>query len=408
MPGVPPQMSGMALICQFCLRPVKPTRLSGYPSVSLKRRFAPQRVPLCLPPADPYCPTPSQRLMMSHPQGLRSLVADLPYACDVQRLPPPLRGCWYQLEADEGTEAYLADATAARPGLLVAFARGFLRRFLNVFDVNGLVGTCPMHVLSLPQLRALLGPGTGPDAVILDVGAGDGYVTDKLAALCREVHCTETSWPMARALRRRGYLCTQADLATGAAPPSGPYDVVSILNVLDRCDQPLSLLDAAHAALKDGGLLLVALVLPYVPCVYRGNVSYRPKQRLPIWSPDFEEAAAELCERVLQPRGYTVQALARCPYLSAGDEYQPIYSLDDVIVVCRKVGPPPAAGPCITGTAPNLQHPPGAECAMGNGEAGSAAGATAVGQHSALETAQGQGIGDAAEDGGPGAGENEC
>lgn len=49
------------------------------------------------------------------------------------------------------------------------------------------------------------------------------------------------------------------------------YDVISCLNVLDRCERPYQLLQQIHQALKPEGLAVIAVVLPYEPYVELGN-----------------------------------------------------------------------------------------------------------------------------------------
>ena len=51
------------------------------------------------------------------------------------------------------------------------------------------------------------------------------------------------------------------------------YDVISALNLIDRCDKPMTLLRQIHQALKPGtGRLLLAVVIPYKPYVEFGKV----------------------------------------------------------------------------------------------------------------------------------------
>ena len=46
------------------------------------------------------------------------------------------------------------------------------------------------------------------------------------------------------------------------------YDVIGCLNLLDRCDRPLTLLRHVRASLRPGsGRAVVAVVLPYKPYV---------------------------------------------------------------------------------------------------------------------------------------------
>ena len=50
------------------------------------------------------------------------------------------------------------------------------------------------------------------------------------------------------------------------------YDVISCLNLLDRCDKPVSMLHAMRRVLRPGtGRVLVALVIPFKPYVEFGK-----------------------------------------------------------------------------------------------------------------------------------------
>lgn len=52
---------------------------------------------------------------------------------------------------------------------------------------------------------------------------------------------------------------------------SNSYDIISCLNVLDRCDCPLSMLKQFRENLREGGLLILAVVLPFQPFVEKGG-----------------------------------------------------------------------------------------------------------------------------------------
>lgn len=51
------------------------------------------------------------------------------------------------------------------------------------------------------------------------------------------------------------------------------FDVITCLNLLDRCDKPLSLLHELKASLSPGGRVVVALVLPFNPYVETGKLT---------------------------------------------------------------------------------------------------------------------------------------
>jgi SAM-dependent methyltransferase len=245
-----------------------------------------------------------------------------------------------QLGVDGQTAEYIAQAEGARHGLLTTWLHRALRLFLSDFDINGLLGTYPMHVLSTEQWRTLLKQAS-PEGVthkrLLDVGAGRGDATKLLAELFTEVTVTETSRTMAKRLRRQGFRCIEADI-TESMKEGEIFDVVSLLNVLDRCDRPLSLLAKARTLLNHGGLLIVALVLPYGPFVYDGGQPRPPRERLPITLKGWEQASVEFITSALLPLGFTLRAMSRAPYLSGGDARRTLYELDDLIVILEATG----------------------------------------------------------------------
>jgi SAM-dependent methyltransferase len=264
----------------------------------------------------------------------------LQYGCRLDRLPAPLRDRFVQLGRDAALNAYLERAERERHGRFVTFVHRVLRGYLSDFDINGLLNIYPMHVLGTEQWSYLLEQAPlerAAGARLLDVGAGNGDVTHALAPLFGSVATTELSRAMAFRLRLRGFACFRQDVTTEGVPQP-PYDAIACLNVLDRCDRPLTLLANLRAGLADRGLLLLSLVLPYRPFVYDGGSSNEPSERLPLTRSDWESCAGELCQAVIEPLGLKVEVITRVPYLSGGDSRRPLYELDDVVLVCRARG----------------------------------------------------------------------
>lgn len=258
----------------------------------------------------------------------------LRYDCDFERLPQRLRQRFLTLTFDADARAFLERMWVNRPGIVRHELRGFLRQYASDFDVNGLLNIYPMHVLSTPQWRTLV-PRTG--GRLLDIGAGNGDTTQRIAPLFEKIVVTETSRAMAWRLRRHGFTCYCADVTT-ADLPEEPFDIITCLNVLDRCAQPLTLLERLHTMLKPDGILVIALVLPYKPSYYKGATITMPNEQLAVTSHVWEEAAVQFVTHVLEPKRWSVRTLSRVPYLSGGDRRQPFYELDDLIVVCIKEG----------------------------------------------------------------------
>ena len=132
----------------------------------------------------------------------------------------------------------------------------------------------------------------------------------------------------------RGWETHRLDVATRGAP-TPPYDVVSCLNVVDRCLLPRALLRQCRNAVTPDGRLLLSVPLPYLPHAYRGGRAVDPTEALDVYSTSWELGAGLMVERVLEPLGLAVERWTRVPYLSGGDARRSLYVLDAAIWVCR-------------------------------------------------------------------------
>ncbi|MEZ4329582.1 MAG: methyltransferase domain-containing protein [Polyangiales bacterium] len=263
------------------------------------------------------------------------------YALDAQRLGPALAAKAVWLDADPSTRAWIDHALANPHSGWAVAARGALAKVMSDYDANGILGTHDMRVLGQAQWRTLLGERLR--GRVLDVGAGDGHVTAELVApgpagtTVTDVVTTELSPKMAARLRERGYRCHELDLASAPLPEPGRFDVIAMLNVLDRSARPLSLLERLRDLLLPGGRLLLAVPLPLSPHVHVGPVTLEPDERLPLDDRSFEHAARTLTELAFEPLGLEVCSLSRVPYLCRGSAKRPVVVLDDsVFVLCRR------------------------------------------------------------------------
>jgi hypothetical protein len=89
-------------------------------------------------------------------------------------------------------------------------------------------------------------------------------------------------------------------------------------------------------SLCPGGVLIIALVLPYEPFVEHYSMQSKPSEELPIDSRSWELGVSSLWVDVLRPLGFTPVAVSRVPYLCEGDMSTDYYSLDDAVLVLRR------------------------------------------------------------------------
>jgi SAM-dependent methyltransferase len=246
-------------------------------------------------------------------------------------------------ELDAEGEAFLAKTLERHHSRASYWVHRALTLFLSDFDANALLGMYPVFLLSTPGAQRLVEaarPGGLDGARWLDIGAGSGDVTTRIAPLAESVHCSETSRHMARRLRQRGFVCWRGRAGEGEPGDplleEPPFDVVSLFNVIDRAPRPRSLLQAVARRLPSRGLLLVATPLPFAPFYYQGPVTRDPLEKLNVSAESWEDAAGELWRNELAPLGLTLRVITRLPYLSGGDAQYPAYILDDALLVCEK------------------------------------------------------------------------
>lgn len=280
------------------------------------------------------------------------------YRCEVSCLHPQLARCFVQLNPDQETREFLERSKKKSSNvclqLLLSILYFLLRLFFSQTSINGLLEKGQMFVFSANQLKLLLSSSSSllpeppptphqpppPPTVIprraLDIGSGDGHVTDKVKSVlgaASTVNVTETCRVMQRILRQRGYKVVNEN----GWYQEQNYDVISCLNVLDRCDEPLSMLRQITEALLPGGILIIALVLPYEPFVEHHFTQSSPSQQLPIdRNASWEVGVSSFWERVLAPLGYTPLAVSKVPYLCEGDLNVEYYMLVDAILVLKK------------------------------------------------------------------------
>jgi SAM-dependent methyltransferase len=212
----------------------------------------------------------------------------------------------------------------------------FLCFFMSLTDMNGLLGRGATFVFSLNQLQKLLdkaGITQSQYTNMLDIGAGDGSVTNQMKAMSTSrISVTEMSPTLQRTLRRKGYEVLDIEQWQRRAP----FDWISMLNVLDRCDKPKTLLQDIYNCLTPNGLFLLSVVLPFDPVVLKGPWKVEPSETLPIEGGTFESSLNSLVNDILKPQGFRVLSWTRVPYFSEGDFLEPYYVLDNALLLLQR------------------------------------------------------------------------
>ncbi|CDS37367.1 methyltransferase9 [Echinococcus multilocularis] len=226
-------------------------------------------------------------------------------------------------------------------------SRSILTCFMTLTSCNGLLNRGSMFVFSSALFRYLLDADENWKAPkLLDLGAGDGRVTMRMAPMFDEVYVTEISPVMRWRLRQANFTVLEVEEwdkapAEVGATTARQYDVVACLNLLDRCASPLTLLRRMRAVLTPTtGRLVLALVFPLTQYV-ETTAKNEPLEMMEVsksraWEVQFDS----FLTNVLQPAGFDLIRWTRVPYLCEGDFSRSFYSLNDVVMIVKPSGDP--------------------------------------------------------------------
>uniref|UniRef100_A0A8C7Z9G7 Methyltransferase 9, His-X-His N1-histidine n=1 Tax=Oryzias sinensis TaxID=183150 RepID=A0A8C7Z9G7_9TELE len=237
------------------------------------------------------------------------------YRCCPDLLGESVRPLFIQSHLDSDTTDFL-NRSAEKSGWLFtqlyhSLVSTVLSPVVSRTSINGFLGRGSMFVFSSEQFQQLL--RIGPDWMaerLLDLGAG--------------------AYPKKFNHRITLYEWQHVGFQ---------YDLISCLNLLDRCEDPLHLLQEIRKALvPKTGRLVLAAVLPFQPYVEVGGKWERPKEHLKVKGKTWEEQVTDLSSEVFPRVGFEVEAVTRLPYLCEGDMYNDYYVLDDAVFVLKASG----------------------------------------------------------------------
>ncbi|KAN0028749.1 hypothetical protein ACTFIV_010602 [Dictyostelium citrinum] len=171
---------------------------------------------------------------------------------------------------------------------------------------------------------------------LLDIGAGCGSTTLYMKPLFKNVTATEASKGMIYSLNKKGIdsvFCL--DLETCDQLKDKQFDIVSCLNVLDRCEKPISLLNTIKNFLKPNGKIILAVVFPFNPYVEFGGIDNSPLETINLDQETLSEYVDSFNKQVFIPNNFEIVSFTVGPYISEGDALYQNYVLTDVIFVLK-------------------------------------------------------------------------
>lgn len=220
--------------------------------------------------------------------------------------------------------------------IFYAFSAPLLKLVTTKTATNGILYRGEMFVISKEQFYSLTDNENQKFETWLDLGAGDGGALERLGVkdMATTIWATEICAVMRKRLEWRGFNIKDVEKWDNQN-----YDVISMLNLLDRAGNPDSFIEKAHGALKSNGVLLIAVVLPFNPYVERGGVDNKPLVDISA----YQSTSRNHCDQLetfvnaIQRIGFALKKWTVAPYLCEGDQTTSYYSLRDTILVFEKV-----------------------------------------------------------------------
>uniref|UniRef100_A0A0K0F504 Methyltransferase-like protein 9 (inferred by orthology to a human protein) n=1 Tax=Strongyloides venezuelensis TaxID=75913 RepID=A0A0K0F504_STRVS len=279
-------------------------------------------------------------------EELRNANKDLWYTIDDRKINSNILNLYYPLSYDNETAAFLDNSLEISNSLFwqmfYSISMGFLSFFTTKTNINGILNRGHMHIFSTSQLRNFMDlppDWNSLDKTILDLGAGDGVVTEKLSHFYKNVYTTELSPIMQLRLKQKGFNVIDAQTwPEHEIIKEKKVDVISVLNLLDRHYNPKLLLSQLRTtSLQTGAKILMAVVLPIKQYVefHPTSQKYTADTNIVLKGQKFEEQVQSLITDIFIPNGFEVIKFSKVPYLCEGDHVKAYYRLTDALFLLK-------------------------------------------------------------------------
>jgi len=266
------------------------------------------------------------------------------YGVRLNRLSPHLRERFVNVESTniESVERFRNDVQPH--SLFASMCLDVASKFITYNGLSAAFGMRQLHLLDTESARRLISDESY-NSELLDIGSGNGDVTVRLAPLFKKsVTAIEVSRGCRFALRKRPEIFrVLKDM--NELDENKRFDVVSLFNVLDRCDCPKRMLSSVEPRVNK--YLFVSAAFPWVPYSIESgdllskwkNTSSRGRdfndQELADAS-SFEDFV-ERCEKHLFKK-FKIKSFSRVPYLCQGTQevHPEPYEIDCALFVLTK------------------------------------------------------------------------
>ncbi len=164
---------------------------------------------------------------------------------------------------------------------------------------------------------------------LLDIGAGNGSITQIFRKYVEKIYCIEPSPSFQKILQKKWYTVVEN-------PGKGKYDVVTIFNVFDICDNPDELLSIWINSLSEWWLLVISLPFPLCTRSWDNRKIRKTNHLGQKKNTSFEAGVSLVYTDFLRKHQLHVTGFTRLPYIVSLPESQDVSVYDNGLFICQK------------------------------------------------------------------------
>jgi SAM-dependent methyltransferase len=163
---------------------------------------------------------------------------------------------------------------------------------------------------------------------LLDIGAGDGSITRNFESFVEQIYYKEPSHSFQKILHKRGYKWHLEN-------KENTYDIITLFNVLDVCDNPHDMIHWAIQHLKKNGEIIISLPFPIQARSWDNKKIYKTNLLTQDNKISFEKAVSNFYRDFIEKNELTVHYFTRLPYIVSLPETQETTIYDNGLFVCK-------------------------------------------------------------------------
>jgi 2-polyprenyl-3-methyl-5-hydroxy-6-metoxy-1,4-benzoquinol methylase len=256
----------------------------------------------------------------NHNQSMKNLQ----YACRKSHLHADIRKVFIEKKIDEETIEF-TKKEASQP--IVNFFFFILMSVCGVkhYNTMGMLGYST-YLFDENFAKKLL---QKKKKSLLDIGSGSGTITEKFETHVQQISCLEPSLSFQKILEKKGYVLIDTN-------ETKKYEVITLFNVLDVCDEPESLIEFAIQHMTDDGLMIISIPFPIYARSWDNNWIQKTNHLTQAGDMTFEKSVSDFYLTILKKHHLKITYFTRLPYIVSLPETRKTTLYDNGLFVCEK------------------------------------------------------------------------